>query len=176
MNKSFNTTRGGYQAAVANLRRHGIRIYATFVFGYDQDTPQSARESADFAIEQRFFITAFNHLTPFPGTPLYERLLREGRFTHPRWWLDETYSYNVVPFRPRGMSAAELREACLEARHRFYRAGSILHRGFDRVNGAGLFMFSNFFLINWMHRREIRVRDHHPLGDPSWNRPLLQVQ
>jgi len=175
MNKSFNTTRGGYQAAVANLRRHGIRIYATFVFGYDQDTPQSAQESADFAIEQRFFITAFNHLTPFPGTPLYERLLREGRFTHPQWWLDETYSYNVVPFRPRGMSAAELREACLDARHRFYRASSILRRGFDRVNGAGLFMFSNFFLINWMHRREIGVRDHHPLGDPSWNRPLLQV-
>ena len=74
------------------------------------------------------------------------------------------------------MSAAELREACLDARHRFYRASSILRRGFDRVNGAGLFMFSNFFLINWMHRREIGVRDHHPLGDPSWNRPLLQVQ
>lgn len=176
MNKSFNNTGGGYAKAIANLRRHGIRIYATFVFGYDGDTPESPLESARFAIDQRFFITAFNHLTPFPGTPLYERLLREGRFTHPQWWLDEDYSYNVVPFRPSRMSAADLREACLGARRRFYSAGSILRRGFNRVNGAGLFMFSNFFLINLMHRSEISMRDRHPLGDPTWRRPLLQVQ
>jgi radical SAM superfamily enzyme YgiQ (UPF0313 family) len=176
MNKSFNTTRGGYEAAIASLRRHGIRIYATFVFGYDGDTPESPLESARFASDQRFFITAFNHLTPFPGTPLYERLLREGRFTHPQWWLDERYSYNVVPFRPSRMSAADLRLACLGARRRFYAAGSILRRGFDPVNGAGLFMFSTFFLINLMHRSEISVRDRHPLGDPTWRRPLLQVQ
>lgn len=176
MNKQFNTTRGGYEVAIANLRRHGIRLYATFVFGYDEDTPESVRAAVQFAIEQRCFIAAFNHLTPFPGTALYERLLREGRFTHPQWWLDETYRYNVVPFRPRGMGAAEVREACLAARRDFYRAGSILRRGFDAVNGAGPFMFANFFLINLMHRREIGTRDRHPLGDPSWQRPLLQVQ
>lgn len=176
MNKQFNTTRGGYEVAIANLRRHGIRLYATFVFGYDEDTPESVRAAVQFAVEQRFFIAAFNHLTPFPGTALYERLLREGRFTHPQWWLDETYRYNLVPFRPRGMSAAEVREACLAARRDFYRTGSILRRGFDAVNGASPFMFTNFFLINLMHRREIGARDRHPLGDPSWQRPLLQVQ
>ena len=176
MNKQFNITRGGYEVAIANLRRHGIRLYATFVFGYDEDTPDSVRATVQFAIEHRFYIAAFNHLTPFPGTALYERLLREGRFTHPQWWLDETYRYNVVPFRPRGMSAAEVREACLAARRDFYRTGSILRRGFDAVNGAGPFMFTNFFVINLMHRREIGTRDRHPLGDPSWQRPLLQVQ
>ena len=176
MNKQFNITRGGYEVAIANLRRHGIRLYATFVFGYDEDTPASVRAAVQLAIEHRCFIAAFNHLTPFPGTALYERLLREGRFTHPQWWLDETYRYNVVPFRPRGMSATEVREACLAARRDFYGTGSILRRGFDAVNGAGPFMFSNFFLINLMHRREIGMRDRHPLGDPSWQRPLLQVQ
>ena len=176
MNKQFNTTRGGYEVAIANLRRHGIRLYATFVFGYDEDTPESVRAAVQFAIEQRCFIAAFNHLTPFPGTALYERLLREGRFTHPQWWLDETYRYNVVPFRPRGMAAAEVREACLAARRDFYRAGSILRRGFDAVHGAGPFMFANFFLITLMHRQEIGTRDRHPLGDPSWQRPLLQVR
>lgn len=176
MNKGFNSARGGFPAALANLRRHGIRLYATFVFGYDDDTPETVREAARFAIEQRFYLTAFNHLTPFPGTPLYERLRHERRLTHAQWWLDDSYRYNVVPFRPRAMTAAELREACLAARRDFYRAGSLLRRGFDRVNGAGLFMFSNFFLINLMHRREIDTRDQHPLGDALWNRPLLQVQ
>lgn len=176
MNKAFNAARGGHTEAIANLRRHGIRLYATFVFGYDHDTRETIREAARFAIDQRFFITAFNHLTPFPGTPLYERLLTEGRFTHPRWWLDDSYSYNLVPFRPRGMSAADLQAACLEARRTFYRTASVARRAFDRVNGGSAFMFANFFLINLMHRREIVVRDRHPLGDPQWNRPLLPVQ
>ena len=35
MRKTFNTMRGGFAPALANLRRHGIRVYGTFVFGYD---------------------------------------------------------------------------------------------------------------------------------------------
>src|SRR5207244_719106 len=35
MNKSFNTMRGGFEVALANLRRFGIRVYGTFIFGYD---------------------------------------------------------------------------------------------------------------------------------------------
>src|SRR5207344_377180 len=41
MNKSFNTMKGGYEIALANLRKHGLRLYATFIFGYDSDTPES---------------------------------------------------------------------------------------------------------------------------------------
>ena len=33
MNKSFNGMRGGYEVALANLRRHKLRLYATFIFG-----------------------------------------------------------------------------------------------------------------------------------------------
>ena len=49
MRKSFNTMRGGFEVALANLRRHGIRVYGTFVFGYDGDTPGSVDEAAEFA-------------------------------------------------------------------------------------------------------------------------------
>jgi radical SAM superfamily enzyme YgiQ (UPF0313 family) len=37
MRKGFNTANGGYPAALANLRRHGIRLYVTFILGYDDD-------------------------------------------------------------------------------------------------------------------------------------------
>ncbi len=49
MNKSFNTMRGGYEVALANLRRHQLRLYGTFIFGYDADTPDSFRRSVAFA-------------------------------------------------------------------------------------------------------------------------------
>src|SRR4030095_15426263 len=45
MNKSFNTMRGGFERALGNLRRHRIRIYGTFIFGYDGDTPESFRQT-----------------------------------------------------------------------------------------------------------------------------------
>jgi acyl-homoserine lactone acylase PvdQ len=79
MRKSFNTMKGGYEHALAKLRKYRIRIYATFVFGYENDARDSFARAVDFAIEQRFYIAAFNHLTPFPGTPLYDKLKQEQR-------------------------------------------------------------------------------------------------
>ena len=37
MNKRLNTRRGGARAALERFRAYGIRIYGTFVFGYDGD-------------------------------------------------------------------------------------------------------------------------------------------
>src|SRR5262249_53227733 len=48
MNKAFNTMRGGFVQALANLRRHRIRVYGTFIFGYDGDTPESFAEALAF--------------------------------------------------------------------------------------------------------------------------------
>src|SRR5690606_30461036 len=79
MNKGFNLMRGGFEQALANLRRHRIRLYITFVFGYDEDTTESFARTVEFAQANRFYIASFNHLTPFPGTPLYRRLADEGR-------------------------------------------------------------------------------------------------
>lgn len=175
MKKSFNTMKGGFSVALANLRRHGIRVYGTFVFGYDEDRPGASAEAARFAIDHRFYLAAFNHLTPFPGTPLYKRLEREGRLLYERWWLDERYRYNDLPFTPAGMTPADVREACLQARRAFYGWRSMAKRAFDAINRDDAFMFRNFFFINGMHRAEIDTRDHFPLGDPQWRGQLLQV-
>ena len=175
MNKHFNTMQGGYERALANLRRYGIRLYITFVFGYDHDRPAAFAESVSFARRHRFFIAAFNHLTPFPGTPLYARLEREKRLLYGSWWLDDSYSYNKLPFRPVHMSPEELQRRCVEARREFYGWPSILGRSLDRVNSSSPAMFGNFFLVNNMLRSEILQRDFYPLGDAGWRGRLLEA-
>ena len=175
MNKSFNTMRGGYEAALANLRRHRLRLYATFIFGYDADTADSFARATEFAKDHRFYIAAFNHLTPFPGTPLYARLAGERRLLYDRWWLDDHYRYNMVPFEPAGMTAGELQQQCLDARRSFYAWSSIVRRGFDDVNRADGYMFRNFFPINSMLRVDTMRRDGFPLGDEAWNGQLLRT-
>jgi len=173
MNKSFNTMRGGFTRALDNLRRHRIRVYGTFIFGYDRDTPECFAETVAFAQEHALYIAAFNHLTPFPGTPLYHRMAEERRLLYESWWLDERYSYNRIPFVPRGMSAEALQQHCLAARRTFYSWRSIARRGFAPVNRSDGFMWRNFYLINAMHRSDVSLRDHYPLGDESWQGQFL---
>ncbi len=176
MRKGVNLAPGGYEQALANLRRHKIRLYITFVFGYDEDTDATFDATVDFALRHRFYIAAFNHLTPFPGTPLYQRLEAEGRLLYDAWWLDERYSYNQLPFRPARMSAERVQAACVAARARFYGARSIWRRGLDAVNRSDFAMWWNFYGINAMFRREVRQRDFYPLGDRTWQGELLPVR
>jgi radical SAM superfamily enzyme YgiQ (UPF0313 family) len=175
MRKSFNAMKGGYAVALANLRRHAIRVYGTFVFGYGGASEDMFEEAADFAIRHRFYIAAFNHLTPFPGTPLYERLEAEGRLLYDRWWLDSRYRYNDLPFRPDGAEPDEIRRGCLAARRKFYGWGSIARRILYPVNRSDALMFRNFLPINYLHRRELVARDRFPLGDPNWPGEFLKV-
>ena len=176
MHKGFNAMKGGYEVALANLRSHGIRLYITFILGYDDDNGDTFRETLDFALRHKFYIVAFNHLTPFPGTPLYERLAREGRLLYERWWLDPDYRYGMVPFAPRGMSAELVRQRCIEARAAFYGLPSIARRSLDfRVNSNNFLMWSNFFVINLMMRKEVLQRRGYPLGDEAYTGPLVKA-
>lgn len=175
MRKSFNTMKGGFGVALSNLRRHDIRVYGTFVFGYGETRQEAFEEAAQFAIDHRFYIAAFNHLTPFPGTPLYRQLQQDNRLIYENWWLDDRYRYNDLPFRPLGAEPDDIRQGCLAARRRFYSWSSIATRILDKVNRADPLMMRNFLPINIMHRAELGQRDGFPLGDPSWQGRWLQV-
>jgi radical SAM superfamily enzyme YgiQ (UPF0313 family) len=177
MRKSFNLMNGGYEQALANLRRHEIRLYVTFILGYDADRGDTLEKTLAFAQQHRFYIVAFNHLTPFPGTPLYDRLKSEGRLLYERWWLDPGYRYGMVPFTPQGMTADQVKDRCIEARQRFYSIASILARSLDiKLSARNLFMWRNFFPINLLFRSEVLQRKDFPLGDESYTAPLLKAE
>lgn len=176
MRKGFNLMNGGYEKALGNLRRHGIRLYATFILGYDEDNGDTMEETLAFAQRHNFYIVAFNHLTPFPGTPLYQRLEQEGRLLYDRWWLDPDYRYGMLPFAPRGMTPEEVQNRCVEARQKFYSLSSIFRRSLDfEANGRGWFMWSHFYSINLLFRAEVMQRRNFPLGDEDFSGPLLKA-
>lgn len=174
MGKAFNLGGGGPSATVAAFRRHGIRVYGTFVVGCDGDTRQAVRDRVRFAIDSGMFIAAFNHLTPFPGTPLYHRLATEGRLRWPAWWLAADYRYNDVPFIPARMSPDEVRRTCLEARRSFYGWSSIARRAAMQRSGDPL-MALRYWAINAMHRWDVDGRDGMPLGDEAYAGELIEA-
>ncbi|HWI60925.1 MAG TPA: radical SAM protein [Symbiobacteriaceae bacterium] len=165
MHKGFNTMNGGFEVALANLRRYGIKLYPTFLIGYDEDRDDTAAETLAFAMRHKFFISAFNHLLPFPGTPLYKRLEEEGRLLYDKWWLDDSYRYGMAPLAPLHMTAEAVRERCYEARRKFYSLGSIFRRGWDAVNCGSFYWLFYFWFINLLMRGEAGRRQDFPLGD-----------
>ena len=92
------------------------------------------------------------------------------------WWLDDRYSYNKIPFQPHGMSPELLQQNCLAARREFYSWRSIAQRGFAAVNRSDWFMWRNFYLINALHRNDVSLRDHYPLGDESWRGEIILAE
>jgi radical SAM superfamily enzyme YgiQ (UPF0313 family) len=175
MLKGFNTMRGGYSQALDNMRRHKIPLYATFVFGYDEDTLETFEEVFEFALEQAFYITAFNHLVPFPGTPLYARLEEQKRLLYTAWWLERGCKFNQVPFNPANMSAEEVSARCLSLRRRFYSIPNIFKR-LNKWNLSSFFIGRNFLPINLLQRNEAVKRQDFPLGDENWNGELIKAQ
>ena len=95
MDKGFNTAKGGFTTALEKLRKKKMRLYVTFVFGYDHDMTDSFDETVAFAKDHGFYITAFNHLTPFPGTPLHARVRSARR------WARSSESRRESPWRDR---------------------------------------------------------------------------
>ena len=175
MRKGFNAMGGGYAEAIANLHRHGIGVYGTFVFGYDHDTPTTFDDALEFALGNHLYIAAFNHLTPFPGTPLYDTLKKEGRLRFDAWWLDEGYRYNDVPFHTTALPHRAITEGCIDARRRFYSWRGIAKRAVSRVVRSDGLLLRNFLPVNLLHGREIDKRNGHPLGDERWRGPLIEA-
>lgn len=154
-----------YRAALDCLRRAGVFVYGTFIFGYPHDTPASFEESVRFAKAENLFLAAFNHLVPFPGTPLYRELEAAGKLKYPQWWLHEDYRFGQVPFHPEAMAAKEIEEHCHRTRRSFYTWGSILRRSLEfRTNSPTPGRAWAFWMLNWMLRRELGQKAGIPLG------------
>ena len=165
MNKHVNMNYGNYEDALKKFRDVGIAIYATFIFGYDLDDADAVKKTLDFAIKQKFFLAAFNHLVPFPGTPLYDDLEKEGRLLYDKWWLNPEYRFGEIAFRPKLITAEILSKECFEARKSFYQLNSILRRSFDfKSNCRNPKMASIFFSLNLLTQKEIVKRQHLPIG------------
>jgi radical SAM superfamily enzyme YgiQ (UPF0313 family) len=165
MGKTWNLAGGGYADSLRRFREHGLAVYGTFVFGYDNDDAKVIQRSIDFAREQQLFLAAFNHLIPFPGTPLYRRLRHEGRLLKPRWWLDPDCRVGDVVFRPKKMEPRELEEHCLDARRQFYSWSSIWQRLLDRrANARSLLMLAVYLGLNLESHFDIDRRQGLRLG------------
>lgn len=150
--------------SVKAIHDAGLRIYATFVFGYDNQTIEAFDQTFEFAMKHKFFITAFNHILPMPGTELYRRLEAEDRLMDEAFWLNHDYTFGDVIFKPQHFSPEQLTDLCFRYRKKFYTLKSIIHRFFQKTNTRSWIGPFIFLLVNWMSRVDVSKRQGLPMG------------
>ena len=87
VNKGFNKP-ADYKLALDRLADRGIYAITSFIFGMDGDTPGVAARTQEVMDAWPPGLPVYGLMTPYPATPLYDRLLQSGRLTRPKHWLD----------------------------------------------------------------------------------------
>ncbi len=95
-----------YREAIRTIQSHGITVNGCFVMGMDTQGPEIFDAVYDFVEETELFEVQVTILTPFPGTPLYDRLKQENRLLGDGIW-DQCTLYDVT-YEPKRMSVDEL--------------------------------------------------------------------
>ena len=116
-----------YSAVSARLHDLGIMINGSFVFGMDDDEGDVFRRTVDWAIAHGVTTATFHIQTPYPGTGLYARMVREGRITTNNW---DRYDTRHVVYRPARLTPEALKDGYVWAYREFYRWRSIAGAAF----------------------------------------------
>lgn len=109
-----------YRESIETIQAHGVTVNGCFVIGLDGHTPEIFDQVYDFVRESGLYEVQVTILTPFPGTPLYQRLDRDGRILERGAW-DRCTLFDVN-FQPSHMSPSELADGFRDLVQRLYGA------------------------------------------------------
>lgn len=152
-------SRAALASAVGRIRDCGIGIQGSFIFGFDEDTPDVFADVVSFVMETGIEIPNLNILTPLPGTPLYKEMREQGRLLDSPW---EDYDMSHVVFRPAGMEPEELQQGFAWALKYLASPSVIFKRLSVKRRQYPFFLMANFAL----HRAQTR------LANGLWSAPL----
>lgn len=108
-----------------NLATHKITPLIHFIFGFDNDTLNIFDDTCNYALELAIPLVAFHILTPYPGTPLFTQMDKQGRILSKDW---TKYDAKHVVFRPSHMTPEQLKSGFSKSWKMFYQSQSISSR------------------------------------------------
>jgi radical SAM superfamily enzyme YgiQ (UPF0313 family) len=96
-----------YLSSVKKIHDYNMIILGSFVFGFDGDKKETFQLTDDFVSISEIDLPDAMILTPYPGTPLFDRLEKEDRIVTKDW---DKYNFENVVFEPKHMTRDELLE------------------------------------------------------------------
>jgi radical SAM superfamily enzyme YgiQ (UPF0313 family) len=115
-----------YSRAISRIQDHGITVNGCFILGLDGTSPESFDDVWNFVRQTGLYEVQITVLTPFPGTPLYDRLQKQERLLQEKAW--ELCTLFDVNFKPSHMSASELECGFRSLAEKLYSADAMKDR------------------------------------------------
>jgi radical SAM superfamily enzyme YgiQ (UPF0313 family) len=124
--QKFQNTRQDILGSLRKIYAQGVDILAGFIVGFDHDTVETFDKQHDFILESGIQASMIGLLTAAPKTPLYARLMAEGRVIEGANSADNTkLGTNVMP---KGMTYEELLAGYQRLHHRLFADRGIATR------------------------------------------------
>jgi radical SAM superfamily enzyme YgiQ (UPF0313 family) len=101
---------------IRDIHKARIRVKGLFMIGLPGETEQSFRRTMQYVFSHPLDDVNVAKFTPFPGSPLYEKIHALGRFEE-NW---EKMDCMTTVFVPHGLTAAQLEGLFLEFYQRYY--------------------------------------------------------
>ncbi|MCD6405830.1 MAG: cobalamin-dependent protein [Planctomycetes bacterium] len=141
--KTSNTA--GLRKTVEAARRAGIQVIGFFILGLEGETPQTIRETIDFAKSLPLDAAQFNLCVPFIGTQIRETYLDLGYISDRDL---DTYDVDHAVVNLPGLSTKDMKRWRLRAFLEFYSRPSIFLRNLRAVSSVDVMKALFFRLRN----------------------------
>jgi len=119
-----------YRRTIKTMHAHGLSVVGLFVFGFDGDTPSVFQDTWNFVRESELDSVSVTILTPYPGTPQREDLIKQGRLFDQNQDGWRKYDVSHVVFQPAQMTPEQLFEGYDWICKKLYNPLAIGQRGF----------------------------------------------
>jgi radical SAM superfamily enzyme YgiQ (UPF0313 family) len=123
---------------IKRLHDYNMSITGHFIFGLDGDSYDIFDKTIDAINKWEIDIANLNILTPFPGTPIFNKYDLEGRIITKDWFL---YDLHHVVFRPKLMTPEQLLEGWKRTKDEVYSFNNKIKRSLYSLR----FGLHNFF-------------------------------
>ncbi|HEC72462.1 MAG TPA: B12-binding domain-containing radical SAM protein [Thermoplasmatales archaeon] len=114
-----------FKNMIKRVHKHGMTIQGGIIFGFDEDTPDIFETTIETINDWDLDVLEVNILTPYPGTPLFDRLDKAGRILTRDW---SRYNQVDVVFQPKNMTPEELLEGARMVAKEFYSPANVLKK------------------------------------------------
>jgi anaerobic magnesium-protoporphyrin IX monomethyl ester cyclase len=93
---------------VGQVRAAGINVIGNYIFGLPEDDAETMRATLDLAVELNCEFANFYSAMAYPGSPLYDRAVRQGVPLPAAWTGYSQHSRDCLPLPTRHVTAREV--------------------------------------------------------------------
>ncbi len=152
MNKKFLRP-DDFKNQIKTLHEYGIGVLGAFIVGFDSDDESIFERTLEFAKKIDLDLAQFAILTPYPGTEVYNKLVRENRILTYNW---QKYDAGNVVFKPLQIGVEKLKEKADWMWREFYRFDQVIYRLLNLGKRLPL-SFLPLLIMNLSFKKQIKA-------------------